>query len=267
MTKPLKRQVGIVVISDVHLGTHGSRAVELLDYLRSIRPRVLVLNGDIIDIWAFNKSRFPLEHMSVVKRIMKMAERIPVYYITGNHDEALRRYAPARLGNLRLVDELILNVDGRTHWFFHGDIFDATMGRAKWIAKLGSVGYDLLIRINQLVNWTLQLLGKPRMSFSARIKKSVKQAVSFISDFEQTMAEIAIDKERHTVVCGHIHLPQMRMITTPKGSVRYLNSGDWVESLSALEYANGEWTIYTHGHEPVRMGANGVQAHPFALAT
>jgi UDP-2,3-diacylglucosamine pyrophosphatase LpxH len=244
--KPRKRPIDVLVLSDLHLGTYGCRAAELLTYLRSVKPRMVILNGDIIDIWQFNKRYFPKEHMRVVKKLMKWSSRIPVYYITGNHDEALRRYSPARLGNLRLVDQLTLNLDGRSHWFFHGDIFDATMKNARWLAKLGGHGYDLLIRINHLVNLVLHAFGRPRMSFSRKVKNSVKSAVNFISDFEATMADIAVHEGHHVVVCGHIHQPQMRTITTSKGMVEYLNSGDWIENLSALEYANGRWGVYLH---------------------
>jgi UDP-2,3-diacylglucosamine pyrophosphatase LpxH len=242
----MKRKIDILVLSDLHLGTYGCRAAELLAYLRSVSPGMVILNGDIIDIWAFNKKYFPKEHMRVVKKLLKWSAKVPVYYITGNHDEALRKYSPAHLGNLRLVDRLVLDIDGRSHWFFHGDIFDATMKNAKWLAKLGGFGYDLLIRINHVVNAALLFFGRPRMSFSKRVKDSVKSAVDFISDFERTMAGIAVHEGHAAVVCGHIHQPRMGTITTPEGTIDYLNSGDWIENLSALEYADGRWSIYLH---------------------
>lgn len=241
-----KRTIEVLVLSDLHLGSYGCRAGELLGYLRSISPGTVILNGDIIDIWAFNKKYFPKEHMRVVKKLIKWSSKVPVYYITGNHDEALRRYSPARIGNLQLVDQLVLDLDGRSHWFFHGDIFDATMKNAKWLAKLGGFGYDLLIRINHVVNLSLVFLGRPRMSFSKRVKDSVKSAVNFISDFERTMAEIALNDGHQAVVCGHIHQPCMRVIKADRGSINYLNSGDWIENLSALEYNNGRWGLYHH---------------------
>ena len=242
----MKRKVEVLVLSDLHLGSYGCRAEELLSYLRSVAPETVVLNGDIIDIWAFNKKYFPKTHMRVVKKLLKWSAKLPVYYITGNHDEALRRYSPARLGELRLVDQLSLTLDGRRHWFLHGDIFDATMKNAKWLAKLGGHGYDLLIRINHLVNVTLAFFGRPRMSFSRRIKNSVKSAVNFISDFEQTMAEIALHDGNEVVVCGHIHQPRIGTVTTGNGTIDYLNSGDWIENLSALEYHKGRWDLYLH---------------------
>lgn len=242
----MKRKVEILVLSDLHLGTYGCRAEELLNYLRSISPGKVILNGDIIDIWAFNKRYFPTSHMRVVKKLLKWSGKVPVYYITGNHDEALRRYSPARLGNLRLVDQLSLEIDGRRHWFLHGDIFDATMKNAKWLAKLGGFGYDLLIRINHRVNATLAFFGRPRMSFSRKVKNSVKRAVKFISDYETTMAEIALNDGYDAVVCGHIHQPRIGEVRTSKGAITYLNSGDWIENLSALEYNDGRWSLYLH---------------------
>jgi UDP-2,3-diacylglucosamine pyrophosphatase LpxH len=244
--RPRKRKIDILVLSDLHLGTFGCRAQELNDYLRSVKPRMVILNGDIIDIWQFKKSYFPPGHMKVIKRLLKMAAKVPVYYITGNHDEALRKYSPAQLGKLRLVDKLYLTIDGERYWFFHGDVFDASMKHAKWLAKLGGHGYDLLIRINHVVNWILLGLGQPRMSLSKRVKQRVKKAVAYINDFEEIAATMAVHEGFGHVVCGHIHQPQMRTIELPKGRVKYMNSGDWIEHLSALEYAQGTWHLYQH---------------------
>jgi UDP-2,3-diacylglucosamine pyrophosphatase LpxH len=240
------RKVELVVLSDVHLGTYGCHAEELLKYLKSIQVETLVLNGDIIDMWNFSKSYFPAAHMNVLRHIIKMlANGTKVYYITGNHDEALRKYTDLVMGDFELVDKLVLELDGNKTWIFHGDVFDSsTKGYAKIIAKIGGKGYDLLILINSLVNWFLVLLGKEKRSFSKAIKDSVKKAVSFISNFEATAAEIAIEKKYSHVVCGHIHKPQMKQIDTENGSVMYLNSGDWVENLTALEYHAKTWRIY-----------------------
>ncbi|HSN48645.1 MAG TPA: UDP-2,3-diacylglucosamine diphosphatase [Flavobacterium sp.] len=243
-----KRKIPLVVISDVHLGTYGCHATELLHYLKSIQPQTLVLNGDIIDMWSFSKRYFPAAHMEVLRYIIKMSNSgTRVVYITGNHDEALRKYSDFILGNLELVDKLILDLDGKKTWIFHGDVFDSsTKGYAKILAKLGGKGYDLLILINSFVNWILVLLGKEKRSFSKTIKNSVKKAVSFISNFETTAAEIAIQKKYSYVVCGHIHMPQKKVVKTNHGKVLYLNSGDWVENLTALEYKNEKWKIYQY---------------------
>ena len=242
----MRRDVDIVVISDLHLGTYGCKAKELRQYLNSIQPKMLILNGDIIDIWSFKKRYFPEDHMHVVKQIIKWSAKIPVYYITGNHDEALRKYAEFNLGHLHLVNNLELEINGERYWFFHGDIFDASMNYAKWLAKLGGAGYDLLIATNNLLNWVLQKMGRNRMSFSKRIKNSVKKAVKYISDFEATAASIAIEKKFDYVVCGHIHQAQLREIKQDHGSVTYMNSGDWVENLSALEFHRETWQLYRY---------------------
>ncbi|MFP5042255.1 UDP-2,3-diacylglucosamine diphosphatase [Parasediminibacterium sp. JCM 36343] len=243
-----KRQVEVVVLSDLHLGTYGCNATEIVNYLKSINPKILILNGDIIDVWQFNKRYFPVSHMQVIKEIMNLlSKNTHVIYITGNHDEAMRRYTDLVMGNFQLTDKLVIEIDGKLAWLFHGDVFDATTkGSAKLLAKLGGHGYDLLIMINSFINWLLKLMGREKMSFSKKVKNGVKKAVSWIGDFEQTAAELAIEKKYDYVICGHIHQPQKRVITTDKGSVTYLNSGDWIENLTALEYNKKEWTIYQY---------------------
>jgi UDP-2,3-diacylglucosamine pyrophosphatase LpxH len=244
-----KRDIDIVVISDVHLGTYGCHAKELLRYLKSIRPQKVILNGDIIDIWQFSKSYWPEAHMKVVRRLLKfVTEGVPVYYLTGNHDEMLRKFADFNLGKFQLLNKLVLDVDNKKAWVFHGDVFDVTMQHSKWLAKLGAVGYDTLIVLNSMVNWCLTALGRQKMSFSQKIKGKFKDAVKFINHFEQTAADLAVDKKYDYVICGHIHHAEIREVkaTDNPGSVLYLNSGDWVESLTALEYNNGKWEIFKY---------------------
>jgi len=242
-----KREVDIVVISDVHLGTYGCHAKELLKYLKSIKPKILILNGDIIDIWQFSKRYWPETHMKVVRKLMKfVTEGVPVYYLTGNHDELLRKFADMHLGSFHIQNKLVLELDGKKAWFFHGDIFDVTMQHSKWLAKLGAVGYDSLILINSFVNWGLKLFGREKMSFSKKVKAQFKDAVKFINKFEDTAAELAAQNGYAYVVCGHIHQPEMRTVTTEDGQVLYLNSGDWVENLTALEYKDQNWNIFKY---------------------
>ena len=242
-----KRKVDIVVISDVHLGTYGCHAKELLYYLKSIKPKVVVLNGDIIDIWQFSKSYWPNSHMKVIKHLMGwMGKGIKTYYVTGNHDEMLRKFEGLKMGSLQIVNKVVLELaNGKKAWMFHGDVFDVTMQHSKWLARLGSIGYDALIVINKFVNFISErILKKGKLSLSQKIKSSVKSAVSFINDFEQTAADIGISNKFDYVVCGHIHHPEIRTISNSDGEITYLNSGDWVENLSALEYKKGEWSIY-----------------------
>lgn len=245
-----KREVDLVVISDVHLGTYGCHAKELLKYLKSIKPKKIILNGDIIDIWQFSKRYWPETHMKVVRKLMKfVVEGVPVYYLTGNHDELLRKFADMHMGAFHIQNKLILELNGKKAWFFHGDIFDVTMQHSKWLAKLGAIGYDSLILINSFVNWCLKAFGREKMSFSKKIKAKFKDAVKFINSFENTAAELAIEKGYEYVICGHIHQPEHREIKLDSGSVMYLNSGDWVENLTALEYNNGVWTIFKYEYK------------------
>jgi len=242
-----KRELDICVISDLHLGTFGCHAKELNEYLKSIEPKRLVLNGDIIDIWNFRKRYFPKSHLKVVRTLLKMAANgVQIDYLTGNHDEALRRFVGFDLGNIKLSNKLIIDQDEKQIWIFHGDVFDISIQQAKFIAKLGGWGYDLLIWINRIINLYLEKRGKEKYSLSKRIKDSVKKAVKFIADFEDVAAELAIEKGYDYVICGHIHQPQIRKVKRGKQSTVYMNSGDWVENLSALEYSNGKWSLYTH---------------------
>ncbi len=245
-----KRIVDLVVLSDVHLGTYGCHAKELLAYLATIKPKTLILNGDIIDIWQFRKSYFPKPHLKVIKKLLDFASKgTKVYYITGNHDEMLRKFSDTSMGNFSIVDKVVLELDGKKAWFFHGDVFDSSITHAKWVAKLGGIGYDYLILLNRLINWVLVKMGKEPYSLSKKIKSSVKKAVKFISDFETTAAELAIENEYDYVICGHIHEPKIETITNKKGSVIYLNSGDWIENLTALEYNKRRWKMYQHTNE------------------
>jgi UDP-2,3-diacylglucosamine pyrophosphatase LpxH len=247
-----KREVELVIISDVHLGTYGCHSEELLRYLKTIKPKRLILNGDIIDMWQFSKRYWPKSHMQVVKYITgQLAKGTKITYLTGNHDEMLRKFAGFRLGSFDINNKKVISLNGQTAWIFHGDVFDVTMKYSKWPAKLGAIGYDMLIVINSLVNFILKLFGKGKISLSKRVKDSVKQAVKFINDFEQIAADIAISNGYNYVICGHIHQPEMRKITTQKGEVWYLNSGDWVENLTALEYNQGQWKIYRYSEDAV----------------
>ncbi|CCG54342.1 Protein of unknown function [Flavobacterium indicum GPTSA100-9 = DSM 17447] len=243
----MARNVDIVVISDVHLGTYGCQAKELLNYLKSVQPKQLIINGDFIDIWQFKKSYFPKSHLKIIKKIIDFSNKgTEVTYIIGNHDEFLRRFANVSFGNIELTNKKVLTIDNKKAWIFHGDVFDASVQHSKWIAKLGGWGYDMLIRLNVLSNWILVKLGREKYSFSKKIKNNVKKAVKFIGDFEKTASELAIENQFDFVICGHIHQPQIKAIETKNGQCVYLNSGDWIENLTALEYHQSEWTLFTY---------------------
>ncbi len=242
-----KRKIKVAVISDVHLGTYGCHAEELNEYLKSIDPEVLIINGDFIDIWQLSKFYFPDSHWRVIQRVIKMMMHgTQVYYLTGNHDELLRKFSGFKLDNLHLEDKLVLTIDGQKHWFFHGDIFDVTMRHSKWLAKIGGAGYDMLILLNRMVNVMLEKMGREKISLSKRVKNSVKAAVKHISNFEKTAAEIAIQNGYTHVICGHIHEPVMKKYVGADGIVQYLNSGDWIENLTSLEYTDDWNLVYYH---------------------
>ncbi|TAN19410.1 MAG: UDP-2,3-diacylglucosamine diphosphatase [Chitinophagaceae bacterium] len=243
-----RRKVEVAVISDVHLGTYGCHAAELIAYLRSIEPGLLILNGDIIDGWQFSKRYFPSAHFEVIREILGlMAGNTRVIYITGNHDEVLRNYSDMTFGNLTLVDKFLLKIDDQKAWIFHGDVFDnTTKGGAKILAKMGSKGYDLLILLNRSINYLMQKIGKDKISFSKKVKDSVKSAVKYINSFESTIADLAIDNHFDYVICGHIHQPCKKEFQHATGKTTYLNSGDWVENLTSLEYHAGTWSIFNY---------------------
>ncbi len=247
-----KRSVEIVVISDVHLGTYGCHAKELLKYLKGIKPQTIILNGDIIDMWQFKKRYWPKSHMKLVKYLIGLITHgTKTYYITGNHDETLRKFSNTKLGSLEIVNSLTMNIDGEKVWFFHGDVFDVIMKYSKWLAKLGAIGYDALIYVNVFINFmSRKIFRKGKVSLSKKVKDNVKTAINFIHKFEETAARLAILKGYHRIVCGHIHHPEIRKIRDDQGKeIVYMNSGDWIENFSALEYYNKKWHLYKYTEE------------------
>ena len=247
MKEAKKRKLDILVISDVHLGTYGCHAKELLHYLKSVKPKTVILNGDIIDIWQFSKRYWPKAHMKIIKHFMEWVTKgVKIIYVTGNHDEMLRKFTGFKMGSFKIVDKVILELDNeKKAWVFHGDVFDVTMQHSKWLAKLGAAGYDTLIVINSVVNFISEkIFKKGKVSLSKKIKNSVKSAVKFINSFEQTAADIGISNKYDYVICGHIHQPEIRTIENDQGKIIYLNSGDWIENLTALEYVNEAWSLY-----------------------
>lgn len=241
------RKLKVAIVSDLHLGTYGSCAKEFTEYLTSIDPEILILNGDIVDMWQFKKSFFPSEHWDALKYIMTLAMNgTQIYYLTGNHDDALRRFSDFSIGNFQLCDKLTLDVDGKKYWIFHGDVFDASVNHSQWIAKLGGRAYDWLIRLNRAINQLRLRFNMSPLSFSKKIKANIKNAAKFIGSFEETAINLAMDNRYDYVVCGHIHQPKMKTIEKNGHKLTYMNSGDWVENLTSLEYTNGLWAIYHH---------------------
>jgi len=249
----MKTHFKTIVISDVHLGTSGSRAKELCSFLKLHTCDKLILNGDIIDGWQLKKyGTWKRKHTRFFKLVMKMMEDndTKVIYLRGNHDDFLDQVLPFKVGKFSIRRDYILNSGDKKYYVVHGDIFDSITTNLKWVAKLGDVGYTFLLYINKLYNNYRTRKGLPYYSLSAIVKAKVKSAVSYISDFETELAEVARAQGCDGIICGHIHQPAIKMI----GDIEYMNSGDWVESLSALmQDENGEWSLVfyneTHKHE------------------
>jgi len=231
-------------LSDIHLGTPDSKASEVVDFLKQIRCEKLVLNGDIVDGWALKRgSKWLPRHSRVVRKILKMTEKekTEVVYLRGNHDDILERFLPLAFGKIRFTKEHIHNAaDGLRYLVVHGDGFDSVSTNHKWLASLGAVGYDTLLRINRWYNKWRSWQGKEYFSLSKRVKAHVKSAVSFVDKYEQLLQELAIHKKCDGIICGHIHTPEDKQV----GEIRYLNSGDWVESLTAIvEHHDGRMEL------------------------
>jgi len=244
-----KRKIDILVISDIHLGSYGCHAEELNEYIKSVKPEILILNGDIFDGYVFNKKYFPPSHIEFIRNVLTLIKKgVNVYYITGNHDDFMREFEEIEMINLHKLDKLVLSIDGNQYWFFHGDVFDISMqGKiGKTLGLIGGNAYDFLIRINRSFNKVLKLIGRPPYSLSAQVKKSVKKAVAYVNDFEEVSCKHAISQGYYAVVNGHIHQPAIRKYANENGEVLYLNSGDWIENLTALEYNEGKWSIYSY---------------------
>jgi UDP-2,3-diacylglucosamine pyrophosphatase LpxH len=247
----MRRQVDIAIISDVHLGTPACRAEELLAYLKSIWPGKLVLNGDIIDMQQFSSRYWPDTHTKVVRRILKFAAAgVPVFYVTGNHEKPLRRYSNMGFdfGQLHLVDRLEWTVDGRRTLIVHGDECDNHFDQLRWLSAIGSWCYDRIEQFGNLVNGIRRRLGKGPISLTNAVKHNIAQATDYIDRYEYACAQLAARGGFDAIVCGHIHQPANRRIAVMDERPLYLNSGDWVENCSSLEYAHGSWSVERFDH-------------------
>ena len=250
-----------VWISDLHLGTPGCNAELLVGFLRSTQCETLYLVGDIVDGWQLRKGWYwPTRHNDVVRCILKQAKKgTRVIYVPGNHDDAFRDYCGLDFGGVELIAEDIhVTADGRRLLVLHGDQFDSIVLYARWLAFLGDNAYTLLLKTNAAVNCVRRRLGLPYWSLAAHLKKRVKNAVQFISKFEEVLAHAAAERGVDGVVCGHIHSAEIREIN----GITYYNDGDWVESCTALvEHGDGRIEIVDWA-EHVRLSANAGERAP-----
>ena len=251
----MKEYLKTIVISDLHLGTKGSKAKEVTNFLKQYRCDNLILNGDIIDGWRLQKSgQWKKKHTKFIKQVLSMIveDGTKVTYLRGNHDDFLDQVMPLNFGNIRVCREMTYESNGKRYYIVHGDIFDSITSHLTWIAKLGDVGYTFLLWLNHQYNQRRMRKGLPYYSLSQNIKSRVKAAVSFVDDFEAQLSDLARSRGFDGIICGHIHQPAMKMIN----DTHYFNSGDWVESLSALtEDHQGHWQIsyYTQSNSYLKL--------------
>lgn len=231
------------ILSDVHLGTPHSKADEATHFLKHVRCERLILNGDIIDGWRLRRDgRWTKSHTRFIRRVLTLVQKkdTEVVYLRGNHDDFLARLLPMTFERIQLVEDYVLETPRGRYLVLHGDVFDGVVKNMVFLAHLGDVGYALLLRLNRAYNWFRALRGKEYFSLSKAIKARVKQAVSFIGKFEDQVATLARSRGCVGVICGHIHTPADKTID----GVHYLNSGDWVESLSAIvEHFDGTFEL------------------------
>jgi UDP-2,3-diacylglucosamine pyrophosphatase LpxH len=219
-----------LVMSDLHIGSKGCNTKAIINLLKTVEYDRLILVGDIIDGWLFQRyKKFSAEHNKVIRKLFKISKEKEIIWISGNHDEFLRKYTPMQLGNIKIVDEFI---EGGI-WFCHGDKYDGII-KMHWLGMLGSIGYDAAIVIDRL----LKKINK-KTSLSKYLKDNVKAAVSFMVDYEQEMVRQAKKRNCHTVICGHIHTPVDRTID----NIRYINTGDWIENQSYVIYELSNYEI------------------------
>jgi UDP-2,3-diacylglucosamine pyrophosphatase LpxH len=237
-------RVRTVWISDLHLGTPGCQAGPLLDFLRTVECETLYLVGDIIDGWQLRRQWYwPQSHNDVVQKLLRKARKgTRVVFVPGNHDEFARRYVAHEFGGVHVVDDCVhRTADGRLLWVVHGDLFDAVIQCARWLAHVGDWAYETTLKLNRHLNSLRARAGLPYWSLSRYLKFKVKRAVSYVGDFEAAVAREARRRGVDGVVCGHIHHAEIRMID----GVLYANDGDWVESLTALlEHADGRLEVF-----------------------
>ena len=222
-----------IVVSDLHLGTKDSKAEEFIEFLEKHPTDLLILNGDIIDGWALNRgAKWKKQHTKVISKLLKLSNKTQIIWIRGNHDEFLQEFMGNHFGGIEIREDYVLDIRNtvESYYIFHGDVIDIFITKYKWLSKIGAVGYDFALWLNRWYNKYRVWRKLPYQSISQKIKSGVKAATNYVNDFEVTALSMATKKGCHGVRCGHIHQPEDRMIN----GKRYLNSGDWVENMTAI---------------------------------
>jgi UDP-2,3-diacylglucosamine pyrophosphatase LpxH len=240
-----KTKYKTIIMSDIHLGMVDSKAKEVVDFLENNSCDTLILNGDIIDGWAIKRgAKLNPKHMKCIRKIMKLSEKgTNVYWLRGNHDDFLKNFIPIKFGEIQIKEDLIIESNGKKYLVLHGDVFDVFITKMGWLAKIGSIMYEFSLWINRWYNRYRKLRGKEYLSIAKKIKENVKFATKFIGKFEDHIVDLAHRKGYDGVICGHIHYPIIKNI----GEIVYMNSGDWVETMSCLVETHDEnWELVFH---------------------
>ena len=222
-----------IIVSDLHLGTKDSKAEEFIEFIEKNPTDLLILNGDIVDGWALNRgTKWKKQHTKVISKLLQLSNKTRIIWIRGNHDEFIQEFIGTHLGAIEIREDYKLDINNtmESYYIFHGDVIDVFITKYKWLSKIGSVGYDFALWLNRVYNTYRKWRKLPYISISQKIKESVKVATNYVNDFEVTALSMATKKGCNGVICGHIHQPADRMIN----GHRYLNSGDWIENMSAI---------------------------------
>lgn len=222
-----------IIVSDLHLGTKDSKAEEFIEFIEKNPTDLLILNGDIVDGWALNRgTKWKKQHTKVISKLLQLSNKTRIIWIRGNHDEFIQEFIGTHLGAIEIREDYKLDINNtmESYYIFHGDVIDVFITKYKWLSKIGSIGYDFALWLNRVYNTYRKWRKLPYISISQKIKGSVKVATNYVNDFEVTALSMATKKGCSGVICGHIHQPADRMIN----GHRYLNSGDWVENMSAI---------------------------------
>lgn len=237
-----------IIVSDLHLGTKDSKAEEFIEFIESHPTDLLILNGDIVDGWALNRgTKWKKQHTKVISKLLQLSNKTRIIWIRGNHDEFIQEFIGTHLGAIEIREDYKLDINNsmESYYIFHGDVIDVFITKYKWLSKIGAIGYDFALWLNRVYNTYRRWRKLPYISISQKIKESVKVATNYVNDFEVTALSMATKKGCNGVICGHIHQPADRMI----GGKRYLNSGDWIENMSAICIDNiGKIYLYESKH-------------------
>jgi len=242
----IKNHYKTIVLSDTHVGSRWSKTKEVIDFLNNNTCDTLILAGDIIDGWSLQRGskHWTKEHTDFVKMLLDLHQTTEIIYVMGNHDDFLEKIIPFKFFNITIKKEYIYESNGKRFYVLHGDVFDHITSSLSWLAKLGDIGYNMLLWINRQYNLHRENKGLPYYSIAKEIKGKVKISVNYISDFEKHIVDIAKHNNCDGVICGHIHHAEKKKY----GDILYLNSGDWIESLTALtEDYEGNWNVVNDG--------------------